>query len=212
MRRNQLSTIISDTHRFIFFHLYKVAGTSITHALKPFSRPTSKHDKILANIEILFPISALSSNKHHVQVRELEKLPIFKEYFKFGFVRNPWDWQVSSYHFMRQGWKVPKHYHTKLKSFREYIEWRCLRDRKLQYDFLAGSNGEIGVDFVGKLENFNQDWKKICEHIEIDVSVGKQKTSKHDDYRLYYDDYTKDMVHRYFRKDIDFFNYEFDNA
>jgi len=204
-----MTTLISDKKKFIFFHLYKVAGTSITSALLPYSRQASLLDKFLTNLEIILPIDALKNNKHHLSVKEMQGDLIFNDYFKFAFVRNPWDWQVSGYHFMQQGWKVPKHYHVKLKTFEEYIEWRCSKDCHLQFDFLANSKGEIGVDFVGKLENIKDDWDIICKKIDIIADLGHTKKSKHKQYQDYYNSKTKDLIYKAYKKDIEYFEYEF---
>src|SRR5690606_20911543 len=50
---------------------------------------------------------------------------IFEEYFKFAFVRNPWDWQVSLYEYARQSPTHHEHVLTNsFKNFDDYIEWR----------------------------------------------------------------------------------------
>ena len=65
----------------------------------------------------------------HVSAQEvIKKLgkETFDLNFSFAIVRNPSDWQVSLYHFMR---KDPKHHQHELakrfKNFENYLEWRC---------------------------------------------------------------------------------------
>ena len=47
---------------------------------------------------------------------------VFEEYFKFGFVENPWDWQVSLYTFMLKDAK--HHQHEFVKSLKDFDEYR----------------------------------------------------------------------------------------
>ena len=74
--------LLSESKEFIFFHLYKTAGTSLRHVLKPYC--------------------GLNESKHYNVNGYLTNADkdIYEKYFTFGFVRNPWDWQVSLYHYM----------------------------------------------------------------------------------------------------------------
>src|ERR1041385_6447800 len=95
--------LISHSKRFLFIHNYKVAGTSVRDTLGKYSSLSyacsSFADKVRFTLGIYPPI--FSNDFHgHVHAAELKKrIPekVFSAYFKFGFARNPWDWQVSLY-------------------------------------------------------------------------------------------------------------------
>jgi hypothetical protein len=70
----------ADEHQCIFIHIPKAAGTSV--ALTLFGEP-SRHVP-------WFEYYQANPRK-------------FRKYFKFAFVRNPWDRLVSSYFFLRKG-------------------------------------------------------------------------------------------------------------
>ena len=101
--------LISYSHNFIFIHVYKVAGSSIRKALRKYE-PVPFRLKRIAGIS-LKKLGILNAEKQfnfknyetHITAKELrERLPekIYNSFFKFALVRNPWDWQVSLYHFM----------------------------------------------------------------------------------------------------------------
>lgn len=67
------------------------------------------------------------------------------------------------------------------------------------------------VDFIGRLEKFDQDFSVVCANIGINknqVSV-KNKNSDKQDYRTYYHGDLKDRVFKIYEKDIRLFGYEF---
>ncbi len=159
--------LISHSHKFIFIHVYKVAGTSINTALLPYTHSRSKKNKLKSLLRIC-PSYFNSDFNQHISAKELKlALPnkLFNSYFKFGFVRNPWDWQVSLYHFALQN---PKHHQhdliKRMHSFDEYIDWRINKDLRLQKDFLYDGN-ELLVNYIGKIESLENDLKIICDKV-----------------------------------------------
>ena len=128
--------IISHSKKFIFIHIYKVAGSSIFNVLNNYE---SLFRRIKRKAYKKFNKNAYP---HHLKIIELKKiLPenIFNNYYKFAFVRNPWDWQVSLYHFMLQQKAHFQHeFIRELKSFEEYINWRINKDLNLQSEFIYG--------------------------------------------------------------------------
>ena len=135
---------------------------------------------------------------------------VYEDAFKFAFVRNPWDWQISLYHYMKQ---EPNHYQhdfiNNMKSFEEYLYWRINEEKHLQKEFVTDENGEIIVDFIGKLENIDSDLKNICDKLNLNVSLQHENKSKHENYKTYYTDKTRDMVYEAFKEDIELFDYTF---
>jgi hypothetical protein len=149
----------------------------------------------------------------HSSAREIkEKLPkkIYDTYFKFAFVRNPWDWQVSLYHYMLQ---TPVHFQydlaKSLKDFDHYLEWRVNEDKNLQKDFVTDHNGNLIVDFIGRFENIEKDFEYICKKLDLRCSLPHVNRSHHRDYRTYYNEKTKQLIYDHFKEDIDFFGYTF---
>ena len=208
--------LISHSHKFIFIHNYKVAGTSINALLNDY-QPWHMKNKLLKHIKIkMHKYKILNKKIHaHATANEIKKLlpsNMFTNYYKFGFVRNPWDLQISLYHYMLQ---TKNHFQhniaLKFKTFDEYIEWRCFSDKHFQKDFFIDNSNNIIVDYIGKIENIEND----IEHIFLNVGiknhpiVPKKNTSKHDNYKKYYSEKSYNLVLHHFKEDIDLFGYEF---
>jgi hypothetical protein len=207
--------LISKNHNFIFIHIYKNAGTSITKALMPFAanKMQCNISKLLRKIGIS-PYFDPQPYHGHINASELASkigCEKFNSYFSFAFVRNPWDWQVSLYTFML---KDNQHYQHKLAKsfldFNEYIEWRCANEVKYQKDFVLSEEGELLVDFIGKYENLEEDFKKICRQIGISASLPKFNVSKTRPYQEYYNNKSIEHVRKTFEPDIRMFNYTFE--
>ena len=201
--------LLSLRHRFIFIHIYKTAGTSLTHALRPYAREPLPA-RILERVGLRTP--AIAPLPDHVSARDVrEAIPrdLFESCFKFAFVRNPWDWQVSLYHYMRELRRHPQHHIVAPLSFDEYIEWRVSSDKHLQKDFVTDESGTLLVDFVGRFENLECDAQKVFERIGIRATVPHRNRSFHDDYRTYYSDRSKRLVSDHFAADIEMFGYSF---
>lgn len=205
--------IISHQKKFIFIHNYKVAGTSIKNSLKRYNNKSflrsTNSDKVRF-IFGLYPRIYSSSFPGHMKAIELKKeLPpkIFDDYFKFGFVRNPWDWQVSLYTYML---KLESHHQHELiksmKSFDEYIDWRVHNDLHLQKEFFYADD-ECLMDYVGKMENLESDFTAVCEKVNIVAELPHLNASRKDDYLKYYSKESFTMVSQAFEDDIKLFEY-----
>lgn len=135
----------------------------------------------------------------------------FKQYFSFAFVRNPWDWQVSLYEYAL---KDSGHYQHQLfksfGSFEKYIHWRVQEAPRLQKEFVCDQSGEIIIDFVGRFENLDADFKQITNKLQLtNCHLPKTNSTVRKPYRDYYNEETKDLVNRTFAEDIELFNYTY---
>lgn len=191
--------LLSLRHEFIFIHIYKAAGTSVTHALRPFAR------------EPLLKWRKVPRLPDHATAAELRDAlgDVFDRCFKFTFVRNPWDWQVSLYHYMQQTPKHPQHRIVRDMKFDDYIRWRVTEDKHLQKEFVTDAAGKTIVDFIGRFENLDADFAKVCDTIGIKARLPHRNPSRHAGYRSYYDDVTRELVATHFREDVEMFGYSF---
>ena len=206
--------IISHQKEFIFIHNYKVAGTSIRNALNQFNNHTFRSSKHIDKIKFtlgLYPKIYTSTFSGHIKANDLKKeisKKVFDNYFKFGFVRNPWDWQVSLYTYML---KLESHHQHDLiksmKNFDEYIDWRVHNDLHLQKEFFYDKDKCL-MDFIGKIENLEEDFKSVCEKVKINVELPHLNVSrKNDNYLKYYSKESLLMVKEAFEEDIKLFGY-----
>lgn len=143
----------------------------------------------------------------------------FDNAFKFTFVRNPYDKVLSHYKFrvktnqtnlgnnpfdfnqwieLTYGKKDPAFY-DKPKFFMPQINW------------LTDQNDQVLVDFIGRFENLQQDFNIVCDYagMERKTLPHLNKTKKTGSYRDFYNESSREIITEHFRKDLDYFGYEF---
>jgi len=206
--------IISKRKRFLFFHVPKVAGSSITAVLRKFGHIPSER---LYNymFDYLGPRDWLWLFPRHIKPAEARKvLPsqVFNQYYKFAFVRNPYDWHVSQYNYHRG--TTNSFFHSQLKdlSFKEYVVWAAEHQeeaKSIQSSFLSDNDGTMLVDFVGKFENLEDDFQVICDRLGIRNKLPRRNSSqRRPNYMSYYDDELREIIYKSHKKDFDTFGYE----
>jgi hypothetical protein len=218
--------LISHNHRFIFFHVAKVAGLSVREALSSYvteperfkiRRPIKLIDGQINPLYVLWDSALTHATALSTQKEFGDEL--FRNYFKFAFVRNPWDWHVSMYHFILKEADHIHHQRVKAMSgFSDYMRWVVATVKpfakgatKFQHQMLCNQNGEIIVDFVGRYENLADDFAYICQKLKIQAKMPYLNKSKHHQYIAYYDSATQDLVAEHFKEDIALFGYEFES-
>ena len=79
--------IVSHKHKFVFVKIPKTAGETLVTALREY-----------IEWDLVAP-----PRGNHEKLKEIKgKLDSWEEYFKFTFVRNPWDLRVSRFFYLRQ--------------------------------------------------------------------------------------------------------------
>ena len=189
-----------NRHRCIFIHIPKTAGSSIA-------------------------LSLFGEGSRHVPYREYEKANRgkFHRYFKFAFVRNPWDRLVSSYFYLRQGgsggrdqeWS--ERYLADYGDFDSFVGGWLNKENiwswvhfKPQHYFVCDAGFRMRMDFVGRLETISADFRYICDRLCIAAELKRANPSAHRHYSEYYTDELRERVAAVYAEDIAIFGYQFD--
>ncbi len=216
--------LISYKYKFIFVHIAKTGGTSIRSAL---NRIVLK-DPFRWLQMFVNRISDLTSHRAGIKIprhagivvaKELLPLDVFNSFFKFAFVRNPWDLQVSSYHHVM---RERPHLLKGIKSFDDFLKFKFEEKRPYHYILdasvrpqwysLIDVDGTCLVDFIGRYENLEENFKKVCKKIGLKKPLPlphKRKSKRDKDYRKYYSDKGAELIAKHFAIDIEKFGYEF---
>ena len=192
--------MISHEHKCIFIHIPKCAGSSIEKSIV-------KKDWWRVN-----------QTTKHMLADKAKKVynEYWNDYFKFAFVRNPWEVEVSWYFWRLRGWGCSKR-STRGMSFEDFViqfditaatPW--VPNTSLFLDYLTDSSGAVMVDFIGRVENFQEDFDTVCDKIGIPrQELPHTNKTKHKHYTEYYDDETKEIVAEKYAQDIEYFGYKF---
>jgi hypothetical protein len=194
-----------DKQKCIFIHIPKTAGTSVLNAL----------GKEKGGRNHLPWYVYYTANQYK-----------FNNYFKFAFVRNPWDRVYSAYSYLLEGGNKQGDMNllnivNKYNNFENFVVHGLgcgdFRNHLLfipQSEFIVGPQGEIVVDFVGNYEKLEDDFHKLMSIMgksnkklpQLNKSLGNQK---------YKDEYLTqksiDVVEQIYRQDIKTFNYSFNH-
>lgn len=179
--------------------------------------------------------------QHHATISMiLNDYPNVNDYFKFTFVRNPFDRLVSIYHEFRKNrghnysekiimespllseFDVSNNDIDNFRNFCLNLEnsfWINDLFFKPQYEFVTVDNN-LTMDFIGKFENIDEDWLAIRDRIGFSEVVlrknvggeprGYIRGSYHNDYKEYYTNKEIDIVSKIYKKDLELFGYEFE--
>jgi len=178
----------------VFVRTNKTAGASIEQVL--LGRNTGWHD---------------AARKLQLQLSRR----LWRSYFSFAFVRNPWDRMLSLYF----------HYRRRLPTQREYIPpsttfamWlpralsrgqRELLFRPLWY-WVSDPRGDQIVDFIGRFENLQADFDKVCRRLRLpQQTLPHLNANAHEHYTTYYTQEMIDAVAEVHADDVRRFGYEF---
>jgi hypothetical protein len=208
--------IVSHRHRFIFAAVPKTG----THAVRQALREQLGEDDIEQVglfVDKRFPWEDLAAIRHgHLSLRQVRPHlgeEVFGDYFKFAFVRNPFDRFVSYCAFMLRGGDVFER--QPREAMRHFLFGEPPEHHILfqpQASLLVDEDGQtLLADSVGRVEDMQGSYDAICARIGIDSRpLDRVNGSRRDDYRRYYDQPLIDGVAVRYAQDLDLFGYTFD--
>jgi len=210
--------LINHNKKFMFFHLYKCGGTSVRRFIA---------DNTIDTIEVHTGHALPIDMKRQMEIDGNPQA--FDEYFKFTFIRNPFDFIVSTYfyakysanHFMHKD--IVGHGMNIEKFIPYYMQHRendiAKKDQLFGQnrvvtikDWLLDSNGSFLVNHIGKVETIDRDMALITNRLGIGLNeVPKENVNANRDigYRQYYSGRARKMIEKHFEWELDVFEYEF---
>ncbi|HVU29529.1 MAG TPA: sulfotransferase family 2 domain-containing protein [Sphingomicrobium sp.] len=205
--------IISYKHKFVFAAVPKTGTHAVRQALRAHLGPDDI-EQVGLFVQKKFPMPELAALQHgHISLLQLRPHMDpgeFESFFKFAFVRNPFDRFVSYCSFMTRfrgeflanPQRVMAHF-LQNPPRQHVLFWP-------QYSFICDSNGELLADHVGRVEEMQQSYDEIASRLGIpSQALEKVNTSTRNDYRGYYTPALVDGVARLYARDLELFGYEF---
>jgi Sulfotransferase family len=202
--------VVIHSNRTIFVHIQKTGGTAVATALGQNPNCPEKH-YIARDLYVLYGPA------------------VWNTYFKFGFVRNPWDRLVSWWSMINAlrpaflaGVSLNKFQRFVLEratTFEEFLE-HCDQEiidvdgRKWIYrnqlDHLTDSAGRLIVDFIGRFETLDKDFDFVARKVlGAPILLPHVNKSQHNNYSDYFTPILARKVGRRFERDISAFGYVF---
>lgn len=179
-------TYISEQKRLIYYDVPKCASTTVR--------------------------TVFFGNDHALSLRNPKGN--LDRYFKFSFIRDPWDRMVSNWKmFTTQPYRIKQirsMTDLDVSRFEDFVHFaRRTKNHHWQPQLLYLPDK---LDFLGRLETFDQDFERLCEAIGVTRMprpVRRNNTAR-SRYQDYYTPKLVDVVAEMYAADIDAFGFEFD--
>jgi hypothetical protein len=193
--------IISTSRHYIFVHIHKTGGESITATLE---QDLDQSDLVLHHAFQRAPRAVrrrfaayAALDKHSTALAIMDTVPAtqWRDSYKFSFVRHPIERAISYYNYCARqavlrttvstahlryytprGRRLdPKRWPSivaslETSSFSEFIRHPALADdqgMRPQFDSICDRNGDLAMDFVGRVERFDEDLAKVRAAIGV---------------------------------------------
>lgn len=194
--KQKYNLTICHAKKFMWFRVAKVATRTIF--------------QIFDDAHI--PLDAEHAMQCHYPVQR------YHDYFKFAFVRNPWDrlvacWhnkvvEQNHFHFSAETW-------VNMQNFPGFVDYIMANRSIIQRDaHLRPQSALIDLnelDYLGRFEHLAAHLTEISQILGLgNITIPHKNASKRDrDYRIYYDDASCRKVAEIYQKDIRMFSYQF---
>lgn len=195
--KKKLLTLKNDyLDDYIFIHINKNGGTSISQALRIPQEHYTAFEK-----------------RSRVGQRSWNKK------ITFSVVRNPWDRIVSMYCYRIKTNQTELHRHK--LSFEEWLRFTLVDKDPVfydkpkmfmpQFDWLVDENSDLIVSNLLRFESLSDDFQDFTTKLGLSsIALPHVNKTNRSSYSSYFTSETKDIVENFYLKDINAFGYAFD--
>lgn len=190
-----------DQHKCLFIHITKTAGTSVATSL----------------------FNYLPYHYTAIEYRVIYGKRDFNNYYKFAFVRNPWDRLYSAYRYLKiGGWNdTDRRWASQnigdFDDFNQFVKQWITKENiqkhlhfKPQYEFICDNNKRLLLNYLAYFETLESDFNHICRKLNIDAKLAHHNINPGSSYIDAYDDISRNIVNEVYADDIELFGYKFD--
>tara|TARA_Y100000034_G_scaffold127228_1_gene179719 strand:- start:447 stop:1004 length:558 start_codon:yes stop_codon:yes gene_type:complete len=160
--------------------------------------------------DVIFGKKPYRGSSCHKPIKQYIKEGIdINSYYTFMFCRNPWDRAVSLW-----SWYGRPPFH---KWINRLVSGH--NHRTPQIEWIKHKNKIINLDFLGRFENYEEDFNKLCKNLKVDLKLPHHNTIRaqrkigqfpHEHYSVYYNDVYRELITKAFKEDIKYFGYNFE--
>lgn len=213
--------ILLDNYRAIYFDIPKVACSSLKQVWADVLQLSVDSQNLAEEIHLI----------HFPYVKTYQIDSRYADYFKFCFVRNPWDRLVSCYmdkirdaqggiyrgrhnpfvrYMERYGFGAQDlTFEEFVNAISEIPDEEAESHIMSQHRFIQDHRGNLLTDFVGRFDNLEADFQAVTKRLGISASLPHLRKTFRTDYRDYYNSTTRDKVTERYREDIELFSFTF---
>lgn len=218
--------LVSHRKKFIYTKTAKTGGTSVEVYFEPYCMPEGAWSFAHARPEYVSQTGIIGFRGkggggvwyNHMPAQQIRKQvgdAVWRDYFKFCVIRDPFDKLVSAFHFFEtrgaggagSGGADPA---AVVKRFREWIRLGNSLDDRDKYLI----DGQVCVDYFIRYEELHAGIRQVCATLDIPFEPERLPHLKGGfrpaNLRLgdYYDAKTIDLVRRQYRFEIERFGYD----
>jgi len=221
---------INHDLKAVFIHVHKTGGTYISYMLhkyygfKNYYLRRPDHDTFCFNKQKTTKYINYENRIHGVYMyyktsphlnRKMGMTPEkWKTYYKFAFVRNPYDKMVSAWFHINR-FQIPFKNFLNLDKFCNDVEYMHMFMPQTRN--IINEKANIELNFIGKFENLEEDFQKILKNIGIKRIIHdpnkKLNVRRHSEYQKYYTDQdVLDKVNNFLKEDFNLLDYPIANT
>lgn len=178
----------------LFFHVERTGGVSLRKHLLKYE---TKFERI--------------SKTKHLTCEEAKCVideQMWGNYFKVGFIRNPYDRLVSWYYACKKNkdtWKTEIPYHmNRFETFEDMV-----MAEPIKFMLVSQLDKVKDCNYIGRFENYERDVNDLCDILVIPHINIHDNGSDHKQYREHYTEEMRKRVEGWYKKDLRAFGYEF---